>query len=228
MSDDQPQEHHPAAAYYAPESVAPTTAKDLSALGVLAFVTAAIATFATSVVALVLPRATRIRAGRGADAVDWSLGVYYAATALALGGMVAGFVSGSLWLHRARRNAEALVPDGRHTRRAGWAWGGWVTPFVALWFPFQVVRDVRRALSPMETSALIGFWWALFLATEIGIRSSLNLQGDALVRLENAATARQWSVITAAVMIAALAGWGQVLRAITLEQHERMYPRTNP
>ena len=88
-----------------------------------------------------------------------------------------------------------------------------MTPFVALWFPFQVVRDVRRALSPMETSALIGFWWALFLASEIGVRTSLNLQGDALVRFENAASARQWSVITAAVMLAALAGWGQVLRA---------------
>ena len=58
------------------------------------------------------------------------------------------------------------------------------TPFVALWFPFQVVRDVRRALSPMETSALIGFWWALFLASEIGVRTSLGLQGDALVRRE--------------------------------------------
>ena len=88
-----------------------------------------------------------------------------------------------------------------------------MTPFVALWFPFQVVRDVRRALSPIETSALIGFWWALFLASEIGVRTSLNLQGDALVRFENVASARQWSVITAAVMLAALAGWGQVLRA---------------
>ncbi len=214
---------HPAAAYYAPATGAPAVTKDLTALGVLAFVTAAIATFCICVVALVLPRAARIRAGGGPDAVDWSLGVYYAATALALIGLLAGFVTGSMWLHRARKNAEVLAPAGRHTRRAGWAWGGWVTPLVALWFPFQVVRDVRRALAPMETSALIGFWWALFLASEIGVRTSLNLQGDALVRLENAADARQWSVITAAVMIAALAGWGQVLRAITLEQHERMY-----
>ena len=43
------------------------------------------------------------------------------------------------------------------------------------------------------------------------------------MRFENVASARQWSVITAAVMLAALAGWGQVLRAITVEQHERMY-----
>jgi hypothetical protein len=219
-------EPHPAAAYYYPVGAgAPAPARDLTALGVLAFVTAAVATACTCVAALVLGRAARVRAEAGPDAIDWSLGVYYAATGLALLSLVAGFVSGAMWLHRARRNAELLAPDGRHARRAGWAWGGWVTPIVALWFPFQVVRDVRRAVSPPQSAALIGFWWTLFLATEIGWRTSLNLQGDALVRLESAATARQMSVMTAAVMLAALAGWGQVLRAITLEQHERMYRR---
>jgi hypothetical protein len=84
---------------------------------------------------------------------------------------------------------------------------------------------VRRALSPLETPALVAFWWVLFVAAEIGLRASLNLQGDALVRFENVATAQQMSAITAAVMVAALAGWGQVLRAITVEQHERMYGR---
>ena len=121
-----------------------------------------------------------------------------------------------------------LEPDGRHARRAGWAWGGWVTPVVALWFPFQVVRDVRRALSPRQGAALIGFWWTLFLASEIGVRASLDLQGDALTRFENADLARQMSVVTAAVMVAALAGWGEVLRAITLEQHQRMYAAPPP
>ncbi len=88
-------------------------AKDLTALGVLAFVTAAIATVCTCVVRPGPRRAARIRAEQGLDAVDWSLGVYYAATVLALIGLVAGFVTGSMWLHRARKNAEALVPDGR-------------------------------------------------------------------------------------------------------------------
>ena len=141
MSDDEPHEHdHPAAAYYAPATGAPATAKDLTALGVLAFVTAAIATVSTCVVALVLPRAARIRAGGGLDAVDWSLGVYYAATALALVGLVAGFVTGSMWLHRARRNAEVLVPDGRHTpsRRLGVG---------------RVGDPVRRAVVPVPGGA---------------------------------------------------------------------------
>ncbi|HET6938816.1 MAG TPA: DUF4328 domain-containing protein [Nocardioides sp.] len=220
----QPLQQHPAAAYYvAPGQAPPGQPKDLTALGVLAFTSAAVATVSTSVAAVVLGRAARLRARDGLDAFDWSLAAYYVATGLALLGLVAGFVTGAMWLHRARRNAEALEPQGRHARRAGWAWGGWVTPVVALWFPFQVVRDVRRALTPRESAALIGFWWTLFLASEVGVRASLNLQGDALTRFENADLARQMSVITAAVMIAALAGWGQVIRVITLEQHARMY-----
>jgi hypothetical protein len=164
-----------------------------------------------------------IRLEGGPDAVDWSLGVYYAATGVGLLSLVAGWVTGSMWLRQARLNAEALAPDAHHARKAGWAWGGWVTPVVALWFPFQVVRDVRRALSPLESTALIACWWVLFVAAEIGLRATLNLQGDALVRFENVATAQQMSAITAAVMVAALAGWAEVLRVVTLEQHQRMY-----
>ena len=225
MSSDSVPVTHPAAAYYPAPPEAARPARDLTALGVTAFATAAVATACTCVVALVIGRAARVRAEGGADAVDWSLGVYYACTVLCVIALVAAWVTGSMWLHRARRNAEALEPDRAHTRRSGWAWAGWVVPVAALWFPFQVVRDVRRALAPLESVALIGFWWTLFLATEIGFRTAFNLQSDALVRFENAETARQMTVMTAAVMVAALAGWGQVLRAITLEQHERMYGR---
>jgi hypothetical protein len=217
------QQPHPAATYYGEPPSGPTQGKDLTALGVLAFVTAALATLCTCVSALVLVRAVRVRLEGGPEAVDWSLGVYYAATGVGLLSLVAGWVTGSMWLRQARLNAEALDPDARHARRAGWAWGGWVTPVVALWFPFQVVRDVRRALSPLESSALVTCWWVLFLAAEIGLRASLDLQGDALVRFEHVATAQQMSAITAAVMVAALAGWAQVLRVITVEQHQRMY-----
>ena len=215
---------HPAAAYY-PGAEGGAPAKDLTALGVLAFVTAAVATLCTCVTAGVIGRATRVRAEDGINAFDWSLPVYYVGTFLGLLSLVLGWVTGSMWLHRARTNAEALAPGSRHTWSAGWAWGAWVTPVVAAWFPFQVVRDVRRALTPAASTALIGCWWALFLATEIGWYASFNLQGNALVHVENAAAARQMSVITAAVMVAALAAWAEVLRVVTVEQHERMYGR---
>ncbi len=214
-----------AAAYYPTETgaAAPRPAKDLTALGVLAFAAAAVATACTCAVAAVLGRATRVRAEQGLEAVDWSLGVYYAGTVLAFASLAAGWVAGSLWLHRARRNAEVLDPGRSQSLAPGWAWGGWVTPVVALWFPFRMTRDVRRATAPLESAALLGCWWALFLATEIGLWASFNLQGSALVSFEYAGSAQQMSVITAAVMVAALAGWGQVLRVVTLEQHDRMY-----
>jgi hypothetical protein len=219
---------HPAAAYYPSTGSAPAPPKDLTALGVLAFVAATVATVCTCTAAAVLGRAARVRAEQGLDAVDWSLGVYYAAAALAGLGLVAGWVFGSLWLHRAHQNARVLAPERPQALGAGWAWGGWVTPVLALWFPFQLVRDVRRALAPRESTALLGFWWLLFLATEVGLWGSFNLQRNALVSFQLAAPAHQLSVMTAAVMVAALAGWGQVLRAVTVEQHERMYVARYP
>src|SRR4051794_25767446 len=102
-TDSQPPlQQHPAAGFYAPPGQTPPgQAKDLTALGVLAFTTAAVATVCTCVAAVVLGRAARLRARDGLDAFDWSLAVYYVATGLALLGLVAGFVTGSLWLHQA-------------------------------------------------------------------------------------------------------------------------------
>lgn len=209
-----------AAAYYSDRPVA--AARDLTALGVLAFAAAAVATVSTCAAALVLGRASRLRAEQGLEAVDWSLAVYYAATVLGFVALALGWVTASLWLHRARRNAEALDPSAPHALAAGWAWGGWVTPVVALWFPFLLVRDVRRATTPRAPSALLGCWWALFLAVEVGTWASFNLQGSALASFQHAALAQRVSVVTAALMVAALAAWGQVLWAVTAEQHARM------
>ena len=220
MSHDE--HDHPAAAYYA-SAGAPAITKDLAALGVLAFVTAAIATVCTCVVALVLPRAARIRAGGGVDAVDWSLGVYYAATALALVGLVAGFVTGSMWLHRARKNAEVLAPDGRHSPSRGLGLGRVGDPVRGAVVP--VPGGARRSQGTLADGDLGPD--RLLVGAVPGLRDRrpdlAQPPGRRPRAPENAAAARQWSVITAAVMVAALAGWGQVLRAITLEQHERMY-----
>jgi amino acid permease len=69
------------------------------------------------------------------------------------------------WLTQTRHNAIVLNPWLVHARSTVWAWLGWWVPIVALWFPFQVVRDVRRAtLSQRHShSSVVGWWWALFL-----------------------------------------------------------------
>lgn len=74
-----------------------------------------------------------------------------------------------VWTWRVRVNAEALSPLP-HVRSRGWAWAGWITPFVSLWFPFQVLRDVDRAdkavLDAAATSrkAPVGAWWGFYVA----------------------------------------------------------------
>lgn len=79
---------------------------------------------------------------------------------------LAGYVVGCLLLSRLRENAEALSATP-HTRSAGWVWGGWLVPFVSLWFPYQVVRDIRRATAPHALSTLVGWWWAAYLVSSV-------------------------------------------------------------
>ena len=187
----------------------------------LAFATAALATvFTSSTPGLSGGRPQR---RRGLDAVDWSVGVHYAGTLLTLARLVAAWVTGSMWLHRARKNADVLAPDHHHTLGAGWAWGGWIVPVRGVLVPVPGGPRRARAVAPLETAALIGWWWALFLATVIGWRISATSRPMRSSASATPRVPRQLSVLVAAVMVAALVAWGLVLREITIEQHARMY-----
>lgn len=218
-----PEQPHPAAAYYPAPVGAPPAPTDLTAMGVMAFATATLATILTCVDALLIGRAVRSGGDRTPGDVDWSVGVHYAGTVLTLVALIAAWVTGSIWLHRARKNAEVLAPDFHHARDANWAWGGWIVPIVGFWFPFQVVRDTQRAVAPVDTPTVIGWWWGLFVVTEIGWRISDRAETNALASGGDGAGVQAFSVLVAGLMVAALLGWGFVLRQVTSEQHERMY-----
>jgi hypothetical protein len=78
-----------------------------------------------------------------------------------------------VWLHRASRNLPALgVANQRFS--PGWAVGYWFIPFVNLVRPYQVVKEIWRGseppaevdsatVLPRPSSALIGWWWAMWL-----------------------------------------------------------------
>jgi hypothetical protein len=76
------------------------------------------------------------------------------------------------WLHRARANLPALgIADARWS--PGWAVGWWFGPGMNLIRPYQVIAEVWRASDPeapaagwraRPVSAVLGWWWALFLA----------------------------------------------------------------
>jgi len=207
-----------AAAYYPPPAYASAPPKDLTAFGVLAFAAATLYTVFAVVDAAVSGRAIRHVDDTGA--LDWSVPVYFLVTVFEVLALLAGWVLGSMWLHRARKNAEALAPGAHHARSAGWAWGGWVCPIVSFWFPFQVVRDVHRAVSPTSTSSLTGWWWALYLVMTLGTNIMGNATADATA--SDASAVQSANVFFAVVSVAALVLWGLVLRRTTREQHARM------
>lgn len=216
-----PQEpQHPATAYY--PGYAPEPPKDLSVMAWFAFASAALATVVDLANATIVGRAVR-ELDSDPDSVDWSVLAYTLGSAFEGLLLVAGFVTAGMWLHRARTNAEKVAPGASYVRSAGWAWGGWVCPIVSLWFPFQVVRDTRRAVSPLVTSPLVGWWWAAYLVMQLGSRLAGRSEGDATAA--DASTVQGLEVFFAVVMVVALVLWGLVLRTVTREQHDRIYGR---
>jgi len=105
-------------------------------------------------------------------------------TAVALLMVVAGIVFAGdflvcivvflMWLYRARRNLPSLgVIDARWS--PGWAIGWWFVPIMALFRPYQLVREVWQASDPTTSPGwrrdtppgFFGWWWGLFLTFSI-------------------------------------------------------------
>lgn len=217
---DQPPEH-PAAGYYPAPAYAANPPKDLTVQAVLAFGTAALATVFNLVSATVAGQAVR---HLDADELDWTVAAYTIGSLLGALAMVAGWITGSLWLFQARKNAELINPNAWFVRSPGWAWGGWICPIVQLWFPFQIVRDTHRAVARYFSSALIGWWWGFFLVMTVGSRIAGRLGDDATAA--DASAVQGVEMFFALVMAATLVLWGLVLRQITREQHDTIYGRT--
>jgi hypothetical protein len=217
MSEPQPV---PVPPYAAPVYGGPAP-KDLVVPGVLAFASATAATLTQVAHAAVVGPAVR-HGGDLAELDDWA---YLASTFTSLVGLLAllaSWITGSIWLHRARRNAELLAPTYPHRRSAGWAWGGWVCPVVNFWFPFQVVRDAHRAVRPDDTSPVFGWWWGLWVAVTVVERFAERVETRAMASATNADSAAGTATFLAVLMALALVGWGLVLRRVTTGQRERL------
>lgn len=75
---------------------------------------------------------------------------------------IAAYVVVCLWLYQVRSYLDVRRPDAHHARRKGWVWAGWLVPVVNLWFPFQIVRDIVKALGT-SAGMLLGWWWTFWL-----------------------------------------------------------------
>lgn len=165
-----------------------------------------------------------------ADAADLGLKPYESAfTAYDMVGMfvlpaaLAAYVVSGLWLYKSRVSAQGANPSFVHERGKVWAWLGWAVPFVSLWFPYQVVRDVRRATSPRPVTG-IGWWWAAWLvgyfvgqsADKTSSRTTeamTPIVANLVVPLE---------VVSSIGMVVALVLWIRIVREVTTWQRERL------
>ncbi|MEU6350035.1 DUF4328 domain-containing protein [Streptomyces sp. NPDC047072] len=129
-----------------------------------------------------------------ADTADLLTGVAGVGQGLSLLACAVVFV---IWFWRVRVNAEVFSPNG-HRKARGWVIGGWVAPFVNLWYPRRVMLDVWDASRPAGRTAghgPVNAWWTLWLLSTIG--------GEVLYGIADSAdTPRQIHEWTPLVMVA--------------------------
>jgi hypothetical protein len=132
---------------------------------------------------------------------------------------IASYVVTCLWLGKCRKNADLFAPDYKQDRDSVWVWLGWLIPIVSLWFPYQVVRDVRRASIQLRAeSATIVWWWVAWLVWLVGSRIAGNLFPDDLDKSGANGLAQAIPVvetINGVAILVALVLWIRLVREIT-------------
>jgi hypothetical protein len=163
------------------------------------------------------------------EASDARLGFVYIATTVSY---LLASIPFIVWLHRARRNLEALgIYDV--TWSPGWAIGGWFVPILSLWRPKQVMNEVWRASDPglphgararewsqLPLSWVVTAWWALFIVGGFLDRIAGRMYSNATTpdaEISATTVSLVASVMTAAAALLAI----QVVRQVTRRQRTR-------
>jgi len=94
----------------------------------------------------------------------------------------------------------AMQVAGKTRRSPGWHAGAWLVPFVALWFPYQNISDLWRAIGRTPPRWLI-VWWLLWLGSHISVQISNQLAGTEPALEEFRAL--MWSTLANGVMLVA-------------------------
>lgn len=134
------------------------------------------------------------------------------------------------WFHRAYKNLLFL---GAAPLRygTGWAIGGWFVPFLNLVRPKQIVNDIWRSSDPQlpphgaqgsgrPVTALINWWWALFVISAIvgRILSQMGREADSLPELTD--LSRMTLLSDVIYVVSAVLGI-EVVRRVTARQAGR-------
>lgn len=149
--------------------------------------------------------------------------VYGHAAQLAVYALLVSYVVTCLWLRRARQAAVVIAPAVVQRRAAPWIWLGWLIPVVNFWFPYQVVRDVRRAsagpLGPEPSLRPLTTWWVAWVVWLLFDQVANRLVPSAGVPDERLVSQLGWveQVVTVALLVAT-AAWLRLVREIATLQ----------
>jgi hypothetical protein len=136
--------------------------------------------------------------------------------------LVASYIVTCVWLTKSRNLLEQRVPSFHQTRGKVWAWLGWWVPIVSLWFPYQVVRDIRRgSLGYPAGAGVLAGWWTCWLGFQIGSQISGGMSGGTEVSDPSTFDSLPWiEGFNTLVVLIALACWLGIIRQITRGQEE--------
>ena len=125
------------------------------------------------------------------------------------------------WFRRAYNNLQSMhVPL---SFSEGWAAGAWFVPFLNLVRPFQIMKEIwyeTQRIYPhrfpvIETSVMVGWWWTLYLAMNIGNNIVFRM-GQSAQTLEDLTSFSLGSVIVALITFPAIYFAIALIRKISL------------
>ena len=156
--------------------------------------------------------------GRGADELTTApLGIARSFLALVeLVVLITAFILFIRWLRRAYWNLHALGRPVEHSE--GWAAGAWFVPFMNMFRPYSIVREVWRqtqlvAFEQVTPHGLLRAWWLLFIVHGIvsNVTNQMETKATTTEQLQSAA----WgNAITALLMLGTALLTIQVVRRI--------------
>ena len=149
------------------------------------------------------------------------LTAYDAFTILIFLPLIAAYIVTCIWLTKSRSLLEQRVRSSHHARSKVWVWLGWWVPIVSLWFPYQVVRDIRRGSLGRPGAAILAGWWTCWLGYQIGSQVSGAMTGDTEVSDPSTFDVLPWiEAFNTALILIALVCWVGIIRQITRGQEK--------
>jgi len=203
----------------------PASAPSSLAVGVIVLALAVTAV-QVSIAVAAWPAAETYRQAARDGLARWEVfTVYDGLVTLLFPTLLACYVVTCLWLRRCRANLDRFTPHLHHARSPLWIWLGWWVPVVALWFPYQVVRDIQpdHVTTPR---VWLGWWWAGWLGFQLVLQGTGPLTSSADAIDEDLVVALPvLETVATAALVLALIPWVRVVRRTTAAQRRLVEPR---